>query len=62
MPQVQYGLVIPPVGGVASFNKLTAARGRCYKYLLVEAGICIFLLIAANIYSGIYKYDCPCLL
>ena len=33
MLQVQYGLVIPPVGGVASFNLLTAGRDRSLQIL-----------------------------
>jgi len=34
MLQVQYGLVIPPVGGVSSFNLLTAGRDRCLQILV----------------------------
>jgi len=35
--QVQYGLVIPPIGGVASFNLLTAGRDR---YLQILQSFC----------------------
>jgi len=56
MVQVQYGLVIPPVGGVASFNLLTMGRSRCLqirahrgRYLHIPAHSSKYL-------SGIYEY------